>query len=106
MCSVVGKKLRFTIHKNDYIIEYRLHSIFDSIMQKLQANFLLSSNTIELLKSHVPNKKRSEFIEDIIIKELKKRNFLKVLKKSNGAWKKRDLDSESFIRSLRSSKRI
>ncbi len=74
--------------------------------QKRQANFVLKLETIQLLKMHVPNKKQSEFVEEVIIRELKKRNFLKILKKKTGGWKNHKEDTDKFIRSLRNSKRI
>ena len=73
---------------------------------KRQANFLLSEGTLELLKKYVPSKKQSEFVEEMVVRELKKRAFLKVLKKTTGGWKNHKEDTHAFIRSLRYSKRI
>lgn len=74
--------------------------------KKRQANFLFTINTIHLLKDHIPNKKQSEFVEGAVLKELRKKAFLKAIKKSAGAWSKHKEDTRTFIRSLRASKRI
>ncbi len=81
-------------------------NIYSVSEQKHQANFLLKIETIRLLKQYVPNKKQSAFVEELITRELKKQNFLTALKKAKGSWKNHRENSESFIRSLRESKRI
>lgn len=75
-------------------------------LKKRQANFLITVQTLDLLKKQVPNRKQSEFVEETLIKALKKNAFLKAIKTSKGAWKNHEEDTEQFIRSLRSSKRI
>lgn len=75
-------------------------------LEKRQANFLFTVQTIDLLKIQVPPRKLSEFVEQAVVKELKKNQFLKALKASKGAWKNHKEDTETFIRSLRESKRI
>jgi hypothetical protein len=74
--------------------------------QKRQANFLISVQTLTLLKQQVPPRKQSEFVEKTLAKELKKNAFLKVMKKVKGTWKNHEEDTYKFIRSLRESKRI
>ena len=76
------------------------------LVKKRQTNFLLTIETIHLLKDHIPARKQSEFVEQTLIKELKKKAFLKAIKSSKGAWKDHKEDTEQFIRSLRTSKRI
>ncbi len=73
---------------------------------KRQANFLLSIQTLALLKKQVPNRQQSEFVEETLAKALKKNAFKAAVKKSFGAWKNHTEDTEKFIRSLRESKRI
>lgn len=76
--------------------------------QKGQANFFISTHIIATLKQTVPPRELSIFVEQAIEKELKRRQFLHALKTSAGAWKKKDHPekTESFIRSLRESRRI
>jgi len=74
--------------------------------KKRQANFLITIETLHLLKDHVPARKQSEFVEQTLVKELKKKAFLKAIRTSKGAWKNHKEDTEQFIRSLRASKRI
>lgn len=76
------------------------------ISQKRQTNFVLKLDTIQMLKQYIPNKKQSEFVEEAIVKELSKRNFLSVMKKTKGSWSGHKENSDKFIRSLRESKRI
>lgn len=78
----------------------------EELTKKRQANFLLTIETIHLLKDHIPARKQSEFVEQTLVKELKKKSFLKAIKSSKGAWNAHTEDTELFIRSLRASKRI
>jgi hypothetical protein len=75
--------------------------------QKSQANFLISTEVIKNLKTYVPNRKQSEFVEQAIVKELKKEQFHDALNTCAGAWKKKDhpKTTNTFIRSLRETKR-
>ena len=74
--------------------------------KKRQANFLITVQTLKLLKDKVPNRKQSEFVEQAVVKELKKSQFLEAIQTSRGAWKNHTEDTEKFIRSMRASKRI
>ncbi len=74
---------------------------------KKQANFFISTITLNDLKAHIPSRKQSEFVEEAIQKELQQRKFFSALETSSGSWKKEDhpLPTDRFIRSLRESKR-
>lgn len=74
--------------------------------QKRQANFLITLPTLDLLKEQVPNRKQSEFVEETLLKALKKNAFKKALRTSFGAWKNHTEDTEAFIRSSRESNRV
>lgn len=75
--------------------------------EKAQANFFISVKVLKNLKNHVPARSRSQFVEEIIDKALKKNSFLKALDLSAGSWNSKDYkeDTSKFIRSLRESKR-
>ncbi len=74
--------------------------------KKRQANFLISIQTMDLLKKQVPNRKQSEFVEQTLVKALKKNAFREAMKTSFGAWSKHTEDTEKFIRSLRENDRL
>lgn len=75
--------------------------------EKAQANFLISVRVLKNFKNHVPARSRSQFVEEILDKALKKNNFLQALEFSAGSWslKTHMEDTDKFIRSLRESKR-
>ncbi len=75
--------------------------------EKTQANFFISVKVLKNLKNHVPARSRSQFVEEVIEKALKKRSFLEALSLSAGSWsgKNYEKDTAKFIRSLRESKR-
>lgn len=75
--------------------------------EKAQANFLISVKVLKNFKNHVPARSRSQFVEEIIDKALKKDSFLHALDMSAGAWNAKNCkeDTDKFIRSLRESKR-
>lgn len=75
--------------------------------EKAQANFLISVSVLKNLKNHVPARGRSQFVEGIIDKALKKNSFLEALEFSAGSWspKIHKENTGKFIRSLRESKR-
>lgn len=76
--------------------------------EKAQANFLISIKVLKKLKAHVPSRSRSQFVEEIIEKALRKSTFLEALDQSAGSWSSKNYkeDTGKFIRSLRESKRI
>ncbi|OGJ46288.1 hypothetical protein A3J23_02270 [Candidatus Peregrinibacteria bacterium RIFCSPLOWO2_02_FULL_48_14] len=76
------------------------------LKKKRQANFLITVQTLNLLKKQVPNKKQSEFVEQTLVKALKKNAFRDAVKNSFGAWKNHTENTEKYIRSLRESNRI
>lgn len=78
------------------------------LSQKHQANFLISVQVLQTLKANVPARKQSAFVEEVLEKALKKKQFLHVLSSVAGTWKTSDHPSstENFIRSLRESKRL
>lgn len=73
--------------------------------EKTQANFLISVNVLKNLKNHVPARSRSQFVEEVIDKALRKNAFLQALGQNVKAWSDEE-DTGKFIRSLRESKRI
>lgn len=75
--------------------------------EKTQANFFISVKVLKNLKTHVPARSRSQFVEEVIDKALRKNNFLNALELSAGSWSGKDYkqDTAKFIRSLRESKR-
>lgn len=77
------------------------------LQEKAQANFLISIKVLKNLKSHVPARSRSQFVEEIIEKALRRSSFLEALDLSAGSWSHKDYkgDTNKFIRSLRESKR-
>lgn len=74
--------------------------------KKRQANFFISIHILDLLKKQIPNRKQSEFVEQTLVKALKKNAFKEAMKSSFGAWSKHTEDTEKFIRSLRENNRL
>lgn len=68
---------------------------------------MISVEVIDDLRTFIPSKKQSMFVEQAITKELKRTQFQNALEKTAGTWKKKDHPEKtaSFIRSLRESKR-
>ncbi|MBI5754184.1 hypothetical protein HZA40_03520 [Candidatus Peregrinibacteria bacterium] len=84
-----------------------MKTLFRQSEEKAQANFFISVKVLKNLKNHVPARSRSQFVEEIIDKALKKNSFLQALDLSAGSWNSKDYnrDTDKFIRSLRESKR-
>ncbi|MEK7085655.1 MAG: hypothetical protein AAB953_01420 [Patescibacteria group bacterium] len=80
---------------------------FQQSEEKAQANFFISVKVLKNLKNHVPARSRSQFVEGVIDKALKKSSFLQALDLSAGSWsaKNHKENTDKFIRSLRESKR-
>jgi hypothetical protein len=99
---------RFTGKSAKSTIKTRIEASIKTMIknEKRQANFLITIQTLHLLKKQVPNKKQSEFVEEILFKALKKNAFRKAIRSSMRAWKNHKEDTEKFIRSLRENKRI
>ena len=75
--------------------------------EKAQANFFISVKVLNNLKNYVPARSRSQFVEEVLDKALRKNGFLEALNLGAGAWdaKSHKEDTANFIRSLRESKR-
>ncbi|MBI2340212.1 MAG: hypothetical protein HYU99_07610 [Deltaproteobacteria bacterium] len=73
-----------------------------------QANFRLSREVLKSLRKAVPHGRQSRFVEEAIQKEIKRRQFLKAVESSFGAWgERKDLGTtRQFIRKLRRGRRL
>jgi len=73
--------------------------------QKQQANFFISVEVFNNLRTFIPKGEQSNFVEKAISGALSNLKFQDSLKNSFGAWKSRSGDTEKFVRKLRQSNR-
>ena len=59
-------------------------------VEKERLNLYLPKSLVDDLRAYIPERERTQFIVDVLGKELRRRRLLNALEKAYGAWKLED----------------
>ena len=62
----------------------------DNFVEKERLNIYLPKRLVEELRRQVPSRERTQFIADVLERELKRKKLLNAIRESYGAWRAED----------------